>query len=415
MCEPSLRKIGGSLASDSRRGVAPRRLVDLDHRVALAALDRDRDDLLGQAALVGGLDRQLVRAQRPAVHVGPGQLELGGDLAGLLGHVLAAERVGEPVVDHRVDRLAVAHAEAEAGLLEHVGSLGHRLHAAADADLEVAGADRLIEHPGGADARGAHLVDRLRGDLLGDPGLDLRLARGDLALAGLEHLAHDDVLDSVGGDVGALERGLDRGAAEFGGVDGSEAAAELADRRTGGGEDHGLGHTRLLRCSVACGFILVGERRSRQVAGISNVLPRARRGEHRTSARHQRRHHRRRRVRGRGRGQRPARRRAGRSAAVGRGRRRLPAAGADSSRRPPRDPGRARRPVEFDGERARRVAALVQRRAREARGQTLCWEVPSPARSRDRRRRWWRARSCRPTATCATSRRPATSPRGCKR
>ena len=77
---------------------------------------------------------------------------------------------------------------------------------------------------------------------LGIPRLDLRLARGDLPLAGLQHLAHDHVLDLLGLDVGALERGLDRGAAELGGVEGGEAAAELADGRAGGAEDHGLGH-----------------------------------------------------------------------------------------------------------------------------------------------------------------------------
>ena len=59
------------------------------------------------------------------------------------------------------------------------------------ADLEVARADRLVDQPDGADARRADLVDRLRGDLLRDPGLDLRLARGDLPRARLQHLAHD--------------------------------------------------------------------------------------------------------------------------------------------------------------------------------------------------------------------------------
>ena len=71
------RRSAGSLASVSSEVSRRGRLVDLDHGVALPGPDRDRHDLLGQAALVGGLDRELVRAQRPAVHVGAGQLELG--------------------------------------------------------------------------------------------------------------------------------------------------------------------------------------------------------------------------------------------------------------------------------------------------------------------------------------------------
>ncbi len=121
-------------------------------------------------------------------------------------------------MDHRVEHLRVAHAVAEAGLWEQIGRLGHRLHAPADADLQVASANRLVEHDRRAQPGGADLVDRLGGDLLGDVGLDLRLARGDLSLAGLQHLPHDDVLDLLGLDGGTLERGADRDRAELGRV-----------------------------------------------------------------------------------------------------------------------------------------------------------------------------------------------------
>jgi hypothetical protein len=173
---------------------------------------------------------------------GAGELELVADLGGLVEHLAAAERVGQAVVDHGVQRLGVAHAVAEAGLGQQVGRAGHRLHAAAHGDVEVPRTDRGVEDPGRAHARGADLVDRLGADLLGDPGLDLGLAGGDLALAGLQHLAHDDVLDLLAGDVGALQRGLDGVAAELGRVERGEAAAHLPDRGAGGAEDHGLGH-----------------------------------------------------------------------------------------------------------------------------------------------------------------------------
>ena len=111
-----------------------------------------------------------------------------------------------------------------------------------DPDLEVAGPDRLVGDADRAHARRADLVDRLGGDLLRDPGLDLRLARGDLPLAGLQHLAVDHLLDLLGLDAGALERGGDRLAAELGRALGREGAAHLAERGAGGSEDHGAGH-----------------------------------------------------------------------------------------------------------------------------------------------------------------------------
>ena len=43
-----------------------------------------------------------------------------------------------------------------------------------------------------------------------DAGLHRGLARGHLARAGLEHLAHDHVVDLLGADAAARERGLDR-------------------------------------------------------------------------------------------------------------------------------------------------------------------------------------------------------------
>ncbi len=204
----------------------------------LRPLTVDRDDLVGDPAGLGRLARQRLRADREFVHVGAGDLELVGDLGGLVDHLLAGEGVGEPVVGHRVERLHVAHPEAEARVRQQVGRLAHRLHAAGDGDVEVAGADRLVGEAERAHARGADLVDRLRGDLLRDAALDLGLARGDLALAGLQDLAEDDLLDLLGADAGALQRGLDRDAAELGRFERGEGAAHLADRGARGTKDH---------------------------------------------------------------------------------------------------------------------------------------------------------------------------------
>ena len=78
------------------------------------------------------------------------------------------------------------------------------------------------------------------------PPLTRGLAGGDLAGAGLEHLAHDHVVDLVAGDAGLLQRGLDRDAAEVGGGLVLEPPEQPADRRASAGDDHGSGHDGLL-------------------------------------------------------------------------------------------------------------------------------------------------------------------------
>ena len=60
--------------------------------------------------------------------------------------------------------------------------------------------------------------------------------------AGLQHLAHDDVLDLLGRHLGALERGADRDAAQLRRRQGGEPAAEPADGCPRGAEDDGPGH-----------------------------------------------------------------------------------------------------------------------------------------------------------------------------
>ena len=60
------------------------------------------------------------------------------------------------------------------------------------------------------------LLTVVAGTVIGMPAFTAAWRAGDLALAGLEHLAHEHVVDLLGPDAGALERGLDREAAEVG-------------------------------------------------------------------------------------------------------------------------------------------------------------------------------------------------------
>ena len=87
---------------------------------------------------------------------------------------------------------------------------------------------------------------------------------------------------SLGGDVGPLQRGLDRGPAELGGVYRGEPSAELADRRAGGREDDCLGHRGWRPSKVAGG----GVRWSRTVM----VRADGRRDDHDPGALDRRRH-----------------------------------------------------------------------------------------------------------------------------
>ena len=75
-----------------------------------------------------------------------------------------------------------------------------------------------------------------------NPGLDLRLARGDLPLAGLQHLAVDHLLDLIGRNLGALQRGGDRRPSELHRALRGQRSSHLRERGASGAEDDCLRH-----------------------------------------------------------------------------------------------------------------------------------------------------------------------------
>ena len=193
--------------------------------------------------------------------------------------------------------------------------------------------------------------------------------------------------DLLGRDVGALERGLDGDAAELGGRQGGEAAAELADGRAGGAEDHGVGHGE--DSSIA---------RLRMDVRATTDAPR----------RHGRRHDRRRGLRGRGRSPTTRRRRAAGAASTparpSRGFRKL----ARHARRRASATSLAGlgKRDEFDPERARVAAAAVARPRARARRARRCagssrTTSPTPHAARSSRARCWRAYAFREYKTGA--------------
>ena len=216
-------------------------LVIADDRIALAALDGDRDDLVLELArllrgagllLAGGGELVLLLA---------GDLELGGHVFGGGSHVVAVEGVPQPVLDHGVDHAEVAHLDALAQI-SGVGGLAHALLAAGDDDLALAAADLLRCERDRAKAGAADLVDEEGGRAIGDARRARGLATGILALRGGQHLTEDDFVDIGRVELGPLERGFDRVRAENMRRHVAERAVETADRRAHGGNDDHLFH-----------------------------------------------------------------------------------------------------------------------------------------------------------------------------
>jgi hypothetical protein len=76
-------------------------------------------------------------------------------------------------------------------------------------------ARQVVRQHGGLHARAAHLVDRGAAGRQRQAGAERGLAGGRLAEAGGQHAAHDHLLDLLGREAGALDRGLDRDGAEL--------------------------------------------------------------------------------------------------------------------------------------------------------------------------------------------------------
>ena len=240
---PFLVKAGLQGAERLGRGARAHALVGVDQqRVALALGDLDRDDLLGQAALLGGRRGLLVARRRERVLALAGDADLLVVLLGGEAHGDVVEGVGQAVVHHGVDQGGVADPEAGPGAGQQVGRLCHGLHAAGHDDLGVTGADHLVGQVDGVEAREADLVDGVGRDRHRDAALHRGLAGRDLALAGQDHLAHEHVVDLVGRHAGPPQRLGDGEAAQVHGREPRQRARQLPDGGPSPCDDDGLSH-----------------------------------------------------------------------------------------------------------------------------------------------------------------------------
>ena len=149
-------------------------------------------------------------------------------------HVASLDGTPQPVAHGRIDERPVAEAIAEAGPGQEVRRAVHALHAARDDDVGVTGADLGGAEHDRLESRAADAVDRRRARRHRQTAAQRRLSSRRLAGAGLEHLAHEDLVDrDVGRQAAPLDRGSDGDAAELDRGDVGQRAAELADRRAG--------------------------------------------------------------------------------------------------------------------------------------------------------------------------------------
>jgi hypothetical protein len=128
--------------------------------------------------------------------------------------------------------------------------VAHRLHAAGEDDVVVAGANRLGREGHRLEAGAAHLVDRESRDGDRQPSLEGRLAGGVLPDAGGDDVPHDDVLDVLRRHTGALQGLLQDHSAERRSGEPLESSEELSDRGSRRRDDHRFAHHDLRHRNV---------------------------------------------------------------------------------------------------------------------------------------------------------------------
>src|SRR5260221_291755 len=152
-----------------------RMLVGIDDRVAAARLDRHRHDLILEPAFLLSFFGFRLRAGGELVLLLTSDLPALRHILGGAAHVVAVEGVPQPILDHRIDHLRVAHPNAIAQV-DAMRRQAHALLAAGDDDLAVAVADCLETERDAPQPRAAYLVHRVGGGLDGNAGPDRGLS-----------------------------------------------------------------------------------------------------------------------------------------------------------------------------------------------------------------------------------------------
>ena len=200
-------------------------IVCVEDELALASLDDDRRDLLGEAALSHRGGAELVASQRVLVLRLARDLARLGDLLSCLRHVEPSHRVHERREERVLELRRGAEGDPVPTAVEGVGSLAHALHAPGEHRLGLTELDHLRAVHERLDAGAAEAVHGQRRAGLSGAGLEADVTRAvDRIDGSLQGVAHHDVIDALSINAGALDGCLRGVGAE---VDGGELG-ELA-------------------------------------------------------------------------------------------------------------------------------------------------------------------------------------------
>ena len=157
--------------------------VRINHGLAFAGLDDDRDDFVGELTGFLGVFGLSLGMGGKGVLLVTGQLPFLGDVFGGGAHVIAVEGIPKAVLDHGVDHFGGAHFGAVTKIYA-MWRLAHVFLATGDDDGTVADLDGLEPQGHGAQSRSAKLIDAIGGFLNWNAGADGGLAGRVLAFAG---------------------------------------------------------------------------------------------------------------------------------------------------------------------------------------------------------------------------------------
>ena len=224
-----LLKGGFELGQALGDNAGARELVRVEHNCVLFNLDRNRNDFIFKlAGLLSGFALLLAAGGKLVLHLAGDAVFL-GNVFSSDAHVIVVERVGQRVVNHRVNKCAVAHTVAVTALRKRIRCAGHILHTTRDDDVGFTAGNQRRREVNALQTGTAEVVEGRGRNLDRDARMDCGLTRDVLSLGGLQNAAHKDLVDLLGLDTRAVERLLDDNCTELLDRDVGERAAELAD------------------------------------------------------------------------------------------------------------------------------------------------------------------------------------------